>query len=165
MKCPTVERVRQAFDYVSGRLIWRISTNRRIRPGREAGKSSNGYVQVRLDGVLMSAHRVVWAICTGEWPPSGMDIDHINMNRSDNRIENLRLATRSQNKYNTVKQRDNTSGHKGVDFDRSRGLWRARISVDGRVIQIGRFASAEAAGAAYMVAARTHHGEFARTAG
>ncbi len=89
-----------------------------------------------------------------------MDIDHINGNKSDNRIDNLRLATFSENSWNAEKRSDNTSGHKGVSFDKRRGVWVAYINAYGKRKHLGRFYLIEDAYKAYEKASIDIHGEF-----
>lgn len=89
-----------------------------------------------------------------------MDIDHINGNKSDNRIGNLRLATFSENSWNAGKRSDNTSGYKGVSFDKSRGLWAAYINAYGKRKYLGRFRLIEDAYMAYEKASIDIHGDF-----
>lgn len=105
------------------------------------------------------AHRVVWAMTTGEWPSS--EIDHADGDPSNNSPANLRLATRAQNLANTKRRSDNTSGFKGV-FEYAPGKWRAWIKREGKRRHLGVFATAEAASAAYASAARQSSGAFAR---
>lgn len=89
--------------------------------------------------------------------------DHINGNGLDNRRANLRPATGSQNAMNRGMRSDNTSGFKGVTWDRKNQWWRVRIWVDGRNLVVGRFADPVEAAHAYDEAARIHFGEYART--
>ncbi len=88
--------------------------------------------------------------------------DHINGDGLDNRLQNLRLANESENRFNRGPQRNNTSGYKGVCFDRKRGKWMASIMARGKRKHIGRFETAVSAAAAYNEAAICLHGEFAR---
>lgn len=90
--------------------------------------------------------------------------DHINHNTLDNRRSNLRIATCSENQRNTGANRRNTSGYKGVSFNKAAGRWRAAIRVHGERIHLGHYQSPEAAHAAYCTAAERLHGEFARIA-
>ena len=92
--------------------------------------------------------------------PNGMTIDHINNDTSDNRISNLRLASYTQNNWNTKKRAHNIAGFKGVAFDKSRGNFIATIRDGQRKINLGRFGTAEEAHMAYVAAAKTIHGEF-----
>lgn len=104
----------------------------------------------------MMVHRLIME------PPDGVEIDHVNQDRFDNRRINLRLATRSQNMHNSNAHRNNTSGFKGVYYYRRHDRWRAVIRIPGKRITLGSFKTAEEAGAAYAAAASKLHGEFAR---
>ena len=118
----------------------------------------NGYIQVWVSGRVLAGHRVAWALHHGEWPI--LEIDHINMKRTDNRIQNLRLATRSQNMYNS---RGTGKKHpKGVWKQRHGGFY-ARISCRGKRIFLGSYETADEAHAAYSKAAQELHKEYART--
>lgn len=94
--------------------------------------------------------------------PKGVDVDHISLDKLDNRRENLRLASRSQNCFNRDKQSTNRSGFKGVSWDKSKKKWRVAISAFNKQYHIGRFDSIEDAVAAHQEAVKKHHGEFAR---
>jgi hypothetical protein len=127
--------------------------------GSTAGFAApDGRFYVDIEGRRYAAHRLAWLYMTGEWPT---EVDHKNRDPLDNRWANLRLATRSQNNANTGLKRHNTSGLKGVSFDRQRGLWKAQICVDKKRMTLGRFPTAEQAADAYAQAARAHFGEFA----
>jgi hypothetical protein len=110
------------------------------------------------------AHRIAWLMGAGEWPPDGVDIDHINLNRADNRWSNLRLASRSQNMGNSPAHRDSQSGVKGLTWLADRQKWQVRICVQGKRKTLGYFASKEQAALVYRHAAEAAFGEFARDA-
>ena len=135
--------------------------------GQYAGKiafpsiDQKGYHSGMLLRSCVLAHRVAWALHTMEAPPEFLD--HINGDRSDNRIENLRPATKAENARNSGKKVNNTSGFKGVCKSSVAGKWRARISVDGKRIRLGNFLTKEDAFQAYEDACRRMHGDFART--
>lgn len=106
----------------------------------------------------MLAHRVAWAVHYGEWPEK--DIDHINQDKGDNRICNLRLATDQENLRNIPKFSTNTSGYKGVSLIKKTGKWNARISTGSEYKSLGNFDTPEDANEAYIDAAKRYHGEF-----
>ena len=118
------------------------------------------HLTVRIEGRNYYAHRLAWLYVHGEWPDG--DIDHINGDGLDNRIANLRVATRSQNCANVGRRAHNTSGVKGIYQHGMR--WRASIRVKGKSKHLGCFGTPADAQAAYMAAAREHFGEFARGA-
>ena len=130
--------------------------------GREAFTIVNalGYRFGKIFNVCYAAHRVIWAMQTGAWPDG--EIDHADCNAGNNTWANLRIASRSENIRNTRRRVDNTSGAKGVVWDKNRQKWRARISIDRREITIGRFTSFSAAESAVAEARARLHGEFAR---
>ena len=121
-------------------------------------KRQDGYLQGKLLGNTQFAHRVVWAMASGEWPDKLMD--HINLDKADNRLSNLRSATRSQNQFNTPAKVTSNSGVKGVYFNKRKKKWEARIGADKARKGLGYFNSIEDAEAAYKRAAIELHGEF-----
>ena len=127
--------------------------------GKIAGTSNNGYVQIQLDFMIYRAHRLAFLYMTGELPEI---VDHVNMNRSDNRWSNLRRATRHENYQNVPKRAWNRSGYKGVT-KHGRNRWRARIRVRGTLFELGYFDDITSAAAAYEAAAKKHFGDYART--
>jgi hypothetical protein len=161
----TIERIRELFDCDAdvGRITWKQRPSNRVRVGDEAGTATNsyGYRVVGVDGKVLIASRVIWAHVKGEWPT--FDIDHINGNRSDNRIANLRQATRSENQCNRRKQANNSSGFKGVYFERRLCKWRARIMRGGKSVCLGLYESASEASDAYERGAKAMHGDFMNT--
>jgi len=112
---------------------------------------------IRVDGhpTKVSMHRFIMAA------GSGFVVDHINGDTLDNRKANLRVCTQRQNCRNQRPPRSNSSGFKGVSFDRDSGKWKAYIRHNGRLHNLGRHATAEEAAQAYNVAARERFGEFA----
>ena len=124
-------------------------------------ETTGGYYTIWAMGRLFRWHRVVWALSTGAWPKDMLD--HINHDRKDNRLCNLREATRSQNFANRIVRSNSKTGVKGVEYDRRRGRkpYSAYIGAGGKKRYLGCFETAELAHAAYMVEARKVHGEFA----
>jgi hypothetical protein len=148
------------YDPDTGVFTWRVYTGA-ARPGNVAGMVGPiGYRYIGIARRLYPAHRLAWFYVHGEWPPQ--DIDHINMERADNRLANLRLATRSQNMANGKARVGNRSGFKGVFFHKQAGKWTARLTVNGRCRSLGFHATPEAAHAAYVSAAKQAFGDFAR---
>lgn len=137
-----------------GKLHKRIG---RAVAGDVAGaKCDRGYIWIALPGMRVSGHRLAWFLVNGEWPDR--EIDHINMDKGDNRICNLRLATRTQNKQNIQKPLpNNTSGFLGVSFDKTKGKYLASIRLNGVQKNLGRFSSPEEAHERYLAAKREYH--------
>ena len=137
--------IEEYVEYRDGGLYWkRLRGNRTNLLGRRVGCAhNNGYRQFRFDGTLALEHRAIWELHNGPIP-DGLDIDHINRDRSDNRIENLRLATRSQNCHNTE--------GKGYSWNKKRKKFVAYISNMGRTIYLGGFDNEEDARGAYLEA-------------
>jgi hypothetical protein len=160
----TQARVKECLDYdpETGAFRWKIKPAGRNKIGSVAGGvSSSGYWCIALDGNRFGAHRLAWLYVHGVLPPA--DIDHINCDRLDNRLANLRLATRSENMRNS-RGLPSASGLKGAHWRAHRKPWRSSIRKDGKRLHLGCFATAEEAHAAYTKAATKLHGEFARTA-
>jgi hypothetical protein len=165
----TAEFIREILDLTpeTGELRWRFRAdypkkwNSRF-VGKIAGGPSGagGRWQIRINDRLYLGYRLAWLHQYGEWPMA--DLDHKDGNIEDDRPTNLRLATPAQNGANRGAQKNNTSGFKGVSFDKQTGRWRAKIKANGRHISIGRFDTPEAAATAYAEAAQRLHGKFAR---
>jgi hypothetical protein len=156
----TKEIIEQKLEYRNGSLFWKVKPNKNIAAGARAGsKRPDGYRHVRLNKKFYQEHMLIWCLLKGEWPEQL--IDHENEIRDDNRIGNLRLATKSQNAINTGKWSTNTSGYKGVSFNKAAKKWVASISVNKKLIHLGTFGSAEEANMAYKEAVKLYHGEFA----
>lgn len=116
--------------------------HRNIRQGitstsDRAGTLDNGYVKIGVSGKRYRAHRLVWLYVYGELPT--LSIGHINHDRSDNRVSNLRLVSNSGNAQNMSKYKTNRSGITGVHWDKNRKSWEVQISVEGKNKFIGRF--------------------------
>lgn len=129
------------------------------RNGKIIGsKSARGYSIITINNIKYYAHRLAWLLTTGEWPKK--DIDHINLVKTDNRFINLREANDASNKANSYTYKNNRCGIKGVQKINER--WRARITVNKKLIHLGFFSSSEEAQAAYLMAAKKYYGEYAR---
>jgi hypothetical protein len=163
------------FDYLpeSGELVWRerppsdfaseksckIINTKNI--GKTAGSMNKtlGYRVIRINRVLYYAHRLIWIYHHGDIE-SGLEIDHVNGDKADNRIVNLRLASHAQNSRNVSKRSNNSSGHKGVYWHSQAQKFHASIHHNGCNISLGLFETAEDAAAAYARVASKLHGEF-----
>lgn len=158
MKSLTHERLVSVLSYSpqTGEFTWKVSTTNSVRAGCRAGrKHRDGYITIGIDNCDYLAHRLAWLYVHGKWPEN--EIDHINQIRHDNRICNLRNATRSENARNRGMQSNNKSGFKGVCWDKSRNRWAACIRVHGKTIHLGRFSDAAEAHAAYVAASLQIH--------
>lgn len=151
------------YDPQTGVFTW-LSDNPRkgnSRKGLTAGTThKTGYKMIWVSGRHYLAHRLAWLYVHGEWPKDL--IDHIDGNRSNNCLSNLRPATNSQNKSNGKCYRHNTSGYKGVS--KFRNKWRAQVMHNYKMVYLGLFLTKEEAHEAYLQAAQRLQGEFARAA-
>ena len=157
----TQARVRELFEYrEDGTLLWKVTNSNRAKAGSVAGSTrADRYVKVRIDGKPHYAHRIVYLWHFGEIP---VLIDHIDGDPSNNRVDNLRPADFHKNQGNRKLGRSRSS--KGVDWKPILNKWQARITINGRFVFLGLFATEEDAHAAYIDAACKHFGEFARSA-
>jgi hypothetical protein len=153
------EELNEIFVYDEGRLFWKISPHPRIKPGTEAGYYTSGYIALELFKKVWKAHRIVWIMHYGEIP-EGMLIDHKNGIGTDNRISNLRLATRQENNRNSKKRKGSKSSYKGVSWHERQQKWNAVIQVDGVRHHIASFDNEEDAHKAYCEVALMIFGEF-----
>lgn len=164
----TADEIRAVIDYCheTGVMTWRCDMGkRRVKAGDIAGCITRRYswpeYVIGYKGRIYRAHRLAWLHYYGEWPAT--ILDHINCNPLDNSIRNLRECTQRQNLANTRLRKTNTTGRKGVSFDKSRNLYSARIRMpDGRRKTLGRFASLDDAAQAYEAEFMAQYGEFAR---
>lgn len=151
------------FDPSAGVFRWRINRGGKALAGTVAGTPNHaGHVRIRIGKRKIPAGRLAWLFSRGDWPPEGLDIDHINGDPADNRPSNLRLATRSQNSHNAKLSKTNRSGFKGVHWHKQAMKWQAGIQLNGRYKSLGLFSDPVEAGRAYAYAAIKYRGEFAR---
>lgn len=98
---PSQNEIREWFEYRDGRLYWKVNKSKKTKIGQQAGSATDrGYRQIRINSKQYKEHRIIWIYFNGDIP-DGMQIDHINMIRNDNRIENLRVVFQSINRLNT----------------------------------------------------------------
>ncbi len=138
-------------------LIFRLVSAGRGKAGSVAGrKNSAGYIDIQYHGRRYAAHRLAWLLVHGRWPSN--QIDHINGERSDNRLSNIRECTHAENHQNRALRSDNKSGCPGVYWAKHASKWCARIKVKGSPRRlIGYFDSVETASDAYLAAKRELH--------
>jgi len=137
------------LSYDTGRLFWVNPLSNRVKPCQEAGwVKSSGYRVVSLNKRVVPTHHLVWCIFNGDFIEAGKDIDHVNGNKLDNRIENLRVATRSENLLNK-RPYGKTSPYKGV-YQHTSGRFYARFRED----YLGIYDTAEEAALVWNRAAR-----------
>ena len=157
----TANRLRAVLSYDPDTGIFRWLVGARRGRVADSVDVTTGYHRIKVDGASYGANRLAWLYMSGEWPAD--QVDHRNTVRSDNRWDNLRAATGSQNKANGNRYSNNTSGIKGVSPSGRRNKpWSAVITKDGFTRRLGRYVTKEEADAAYRHAANHLHGEFAR---
>lgn len=179
---PSSERLHELlfYDPLTGNLIWKARARSEFPnenifgtwntryAGKTAGsRHAEGYIEVALErrsdadnrGALRHlAHRVIWKMMTGEDPT--FEVDHRDRDRSNNRWNNLRAATSSQNKANGKTRKESQTGIKGVRLIRKSGRYQAHIRVGGKLKHLGCYDTAEEAHQAYCEAAKKRSGEF-----
>lgn len=151
MHTPDINHVNQfvKYDPTTG-VFLRRSTN---KPTGKVNK--DGYLEVQVSKRRYLAHRLAWLLSHGAWPEHS--IDHANRIKTDNRIENLRYLTPSQQSQNTNINSRNVSGYRGVSWDSAVGKWRARIRVNNKKYSLGYFDDALDAYHAYLKAVPLYH--------
>lgn len=167
----TAASVRRLLDYdaATGLFKWRTRAgddphtqmwNTKFAGRPAGGISVGGYHRISINGVRYYSHHLAWLHVYGEWPAE--DLDHRDTDKAHNAIANLRLATDAQNLSNRVAPAGNTSGYKGVSWNKRLRRWHAYIGKEGRRLHLGFFPSRDEAAVAYAEAARKIHGDFAR---
>lgn len=157
----TVEKLREvlAYDAVTGIFTWRVALARQVKVGYVAGTiQQSGYRYIRVFGRDYRAHRLAWLHSYGEWPK--YHIDHIDGNRDNNRLSNIRDVTRSVNQQNLHRARaDNKScGLLGVSWNERNKKWVSQITFPiGKSKHLGYFSTPESAHEAYISAKRKLH--------
>lgn len=156
------EQLKSLLDYNSetGVFVWRIANGKRVRAGDIAGcVTDRGYIRIAVLGKQYPAGRLAWLYVYGYWPEK--QIDHINLNKQDNRICNLREANASENSRNKALRPDSETGFKGVKKQGNKYM--ARCQVGDKRKYLGLYETAEEAHQAYLEYAAITHGEFFRS--
>ena len=154
----TQERLKEllSYDPETGVFVRIKQTSSNAKIGDVAGTiKRDGYRYIQIDRKQIGEHRLAWFYMTGAFPPD--QIDHINRNKTDNRFVNLRTVTGSENQHNQGINRVNTSGYKGVSYQKCCKKWYASIQFNNVQKNLGRFSTAEEASAAYLAAQRIYH--------
>lgn len=155
----TQEHVKELFEYKDGHLFWKISAGS-YKPGSRAGTCrTDGYRVVKIKSKVFLEHRLIYLLLKGSLPNM---LDHIDNDRSNNLIENLRPCTEAENARNSHVNVNNTSGVKGVTWDTQHGKWRAQLCIDGKSVFLGKFTDIKEAEIVVRAAREELHGEFAR---
>lgn len=155
---PSVDYLRAclAYDPGAGVLTWKERPrehfnsdfayrrfNTRYAGQVAGGPDRQGYHKLRIDRTLVTAHRVVWAIVTGAWPDPGLQLDHVDLDKSNNRFTNLTLVSPGANSRRFARSRRNTSGATGVHYRHTDRRWIAKVRADGKTVTIGAYRSFE----------------------
>jgi hypothetical protein len=155
----TQDYLHTLFDYKDGELYWKVRPASCIQIGDKAGcLDTNGYYRIRINKCLYGIHRLIFAMHYGYFP---RQIDHIDRNTKNNKIENLRDASHAQNQWNTLKNPRNTSGYKNVIFRKDKQIWTCRFKVNGKHIMRGSFKTAKEANVYAENLRKELHGQFA----
>ena len=159
---PSQQELHKFFEYKEGNLYWKTKAARCIKIGDEVGcLGADGYVVLTLNKLKYKMHRIIW-VYHYHTISSNLQIDHIDGNKANNLIENLRLATNSQNKANSKRAYGNSKSNiLGVYWFEARGKWRAKIQKNNQTFCLGYFVNQEDAIAARKAAELQYFGEFA----
>lgn len=143
-----------------GMFTWNVARSNRIKVGDIAGcyEKGVGYIIIRIDCVNHRAHRLAWLYIYGYMPDKF--VDHIDLDKSNNKLRNLRLVDSVQNNMNMPTRSDNTSGYRGVHWNKQCNKWQAIIQKNGVIKHLGLFSSAEDAALAYRTASLELFGEY-----
>lgn len=151
------EGIKKLLDYEPETGVFRWRGKSGVSAGRRAGRRNHGYIKIIIDNRDYMAHRLAWLYVYGVWPTQ---IDHINGDKYDNRIVNLREVTSSQNQANAKLRSDNKVGMRGIHWSSLRSKWRALVFRDGKYVARGWFDDLEEAKAFIISNHLKAHGEY-----
>lgn len=155
----TQQDIQNTFDYIDGFLYWKDPKSNRVINRRLAGyKTKHNYRKVHFFGKQIYEHRLIFMMHYGFMPKY---IDHIDGNKSNNKIENLREVEHYQNMMNVKIKKNNSSGIKGVCFDKNRSKWMVRITANNKTINLGRYDDLELAELVAQEARHKYHKNYA----
>jgi hypothetical protein len=156
----TQEEAHRLFEYKDGELFRKIGRNNRYKAGTRAGYlvKGTGYRGIEVNNIHYPEHSIIYLMHNGFIPKI---VDHINGNKIDNKIENLREVTAMQNAWNAKRSKSNTSGIKGISFRKDRNVWIARLQANAKSIYLGYFKSKNEAEEFLQLAREMVHGNFA----
>jgi len=158
----TQQAVKDCFEYRDGYLYWKgvSHPNKQYLLDKPAGSiHKTGYRHITWRGKIHKSHRLIFMLHYGYLPP---EVDHINGDRADNRIENLRPATRSENQCNRPALASNTSGYPGVSWNKKSNAWIVRVMKNGKTVVQKYFKDLELAGLVASEARALYHGSYAK---
>ena len=154
----TQKYIQSLFDYSDDKLYWKVKPRNQIKIGDKAGSLiNNGYYSIKINNKLYRTHRLIFLYHYNYLPKF---IDHIDNNPLNNKIENLRKVTMSQNIMNSRLNKNSSSQYKGVSWDKSTNKWLAQIRINNKQIHLGRFKSETDAAIAYNEKAKELFGEY-----
>lgn len=156
---PSKEVLHSLFTYKDGELYWKIKPAQRVKIGDTAGCYNQKYKQVYIFNKRYFLHRIIFMLHHGHISDQ---IDHIDGNPSNNKIENLRAVTNSQNQLNKKISSKNKTGYKGVSVHTQTGRYFVRLKINGVEKSFGLYEDLELAGLVAQMAREKYHGEFAR---
>jgi hypothetical protein len=147
------------YDCNTGIFTWKVSRGR-VRPGVKAGSlDKDGYLRIRVDKKTYMAHRIAFLYVNGVLPTD--EVDHIDLNRKNNKFSNLRQCTSVQNKRNSSSRQGASSKYLGVSYWKRKNKWAAGIRCKGKHLYLGMYSSEREAAWAYNLAAYNYFSDFA----
>ena len=148
------------YNSETGKLYYKVSKGGRVKAGEEVGSiGGTGYLNVKIRGVKYRVHRVIWALVYKEKPPA--IIDHEDGNKQNNKLTNLRVATKSQNSHSSKLRHNNSTGFAGLTYHKRSKSWFTKIVKDG--ILYGKYFKSKDKAISHLVCRRRElYGEFVR---
>jgi len=151
----------ELFEYKDGNLYWKKRLSQRAKIGDKAGYlRKDGYVNIRINNKNYKAHRLVFVFHHDYMPEF---IDHIDGNKANNKIENLRSATKAQNRMNISLQSNSKSGIKNVNWHKKTNKWIVQLGINGKKLHFGTYFDLEVAKFVADTMRHKYHGQFSRS--